>query len=229
MDNLQILRVNSSLKELVTKKLRSVVLDGTFSPGQKLVEKDLCEMFGISRAVLRESIQQLIAEGLIVNIPHKGSEVATISLKQAREIYDVRQALEALTAYEFVKNANDEQVRSLRKILEELKVAYEDNTYENVLDIKNKFYRTLLEGCNNNILLEMHTILNNRINILRQTSLSSRGRLQNTIIEIEAIVTAIENRDADLASRLCSEHVAIAAKIALERLSKAQSKKEEIN
>lgn len=222
MHKLHISRENSSLRELVTNRLRSVVMDGTFEPGQKLIERDLCEMLDISRTVLRESLQQLVAEGLIISIPHRGTMVASISLKQARDIYDVRQVIEALAVTSFVKNASDEQVAELKSTLAELKDVLDGLTDSSVLDIKNKFYKVLLEGCNNNILLEMHTLLNNRINLLRRTSLSSKGRLKQTVAEISEIVSAIENRNANLAGELSAKHVAIAAKIAIEQLQQQQ-------
>ena len=94
--DLHIPRQNSSLRQQVTDRLRDAVLSGMFEPGMKLVERDLCEMLGISRTVLREALQHLGAEGLITNVPHKGPMVATITAQEARDIYAVRGALEAL-------------------------------------------------------------------------------------------------------------------------------------
>jgi|SRR5690625_679496 len=223
MHRLHISRKNSSLKEQVTNQLRSAVLDGALEPGQKLVERDLCEMLDISRTVLREALQQLVAEGLIISIPHRGPEVASITLKQAKNIYDVRQAIEALAVTCFVKNATDKQISELKNTLHELEAVLEGSTDSSILDIKNKFYKVLLDGCDNEILLEMHTLLNNRINLLRRTSLSSKGRLKQTVAEINEIVSAIENRDAKLASELNAKHVAIAAEIAIGQLKQKQN------
>src|SRR5699024_2149810 len=138
-----------------------------------------------------EALQQLVAEGLITSIPYRGLAVATISLQQARGIYDVRQALEALAATSFVGHATGSQIAELRQCVDDLKDASDQKAYKNILDIKNNFYQVLLSGSNNEVLLEMHTMLNNRINLLRRTSLSSGGRLKDTIKEIDAIVTAI--------------------------------------
>ncbi|MGP1615195.1 MAG: GntR family transcriptional regulator, partial [Pollutimonas bauzanensis] len=115
--DLHIPRENSSLRQQVTDRLREAVLSGTFEPGQKLVERDLCEMLGISRTVLRESLQYLGAEGLITNIPHKGPVVSTISYQEAKDIYAVRQALEALAGEGFALHATDAQVQALRAAL----------------------------------------------------------------------------------------------------------------
>jgi DNA-binding GntR family transcriptional regulator len=225
MQKLHISRTNCSLKEHVVNHLRGVVLDDTFEPGQKLIERDLCEMLDISRTLLRESLQLLIAEGLITSIPYRGLTVATISIHQAREIYDVRQTLETLAVTSFVDHASDSQVAELRQCVEDLKKASDEKAYKNILEIKNNFYHVLLAGSNNKVLLEMHTMLNNRINLLRRTSLSSGGRLNSTIAEIDAIVTAIEQKDGKLAGELSAQHVAIAANVALSRLEQMQGDK----
>ena len=84
-----------------TDKLREAILSGAFSPGQKLVEKDLWQSLGISRTVVREALQHLQAEGLINIIPYKGPVVATLTLQDANELYEVRASLESLACAGF--------------------------------------------------------------------------------------------------------------------------------
>lgn len=216
--DLHIPRENSSLRQQVTDRLRLAVLSGTFQPGQKLIERDLCEMLGISRTVLRESLQHLGAEGLITNIPHKGPVVSTITYEEAEDIYAVRQALEALAGEGFAVHATDGQIKALRAALDTLKDIDAAGSTHSLLDAKNDFYKILLDGCGNTVVGSMLTLLNNRVTILRRLSLSGKDRLPKTIEELTEIVDAIESRDSRRAKKLCAEHVAKAAAVALQNL-----------
>jgi len=219
--DLHIPRENSSLRQQATDRLREAVLSGMFEPGRKLVERDLCEMLGISRSVLREALQHLGAEGLIKHVPHKGPMVATISAQEARDIYAVRGSLEALAGAGFALHATDEQVSALREVLNRLEKIDAGESRHTLLDVKNEFYSILMEGCGNSVVGGMLTLLNNRVTMLRRTSLSAPGRLTETLKELDEIVTAIEQRDSRLAGELCAAHVATAAAVAMKALDSA--------
>lgn len=221
LDHLHIPRENNSLRQQATDRLREALLAGLFEPGMKLVEKDLCEMLGVSRSVLREALQHLGAEGLITNIPHKGPMVAMITPQEARDIYAVRGALESLAGEGFARHATDEQMMRLRQALTRLEGFVSSESTQGLLEAKNDFYDTLLGGCGNSVVGNMLILLNNRVTLLRRMSLSAPGRLVETLAELDEVVSAIERRDAELAGRLCGAHVAKAAAIALKGLENA--------
>ncbi|MFA7504840.1 MAG: GntR family transcriptional regulator [Burkholderiaceae bacterium] len=202
-----------SLRQRVTDKLRDAILAGRFAPGQRIVERDLWQSLGISRTVVREALQHLQAEGLITIIPHRGPVVSTLSAEEVHELYVVRGALEALAGEGFARNASDAQVARLREALEYLRLPEASASTESLLAAKNAFYAILLEGCGNRIIGQMLTQLNNRVTLLRRVSLGTAGRLPRTIAELEAIVTAIEARDAERARILCARHVESAAEV----------------
>ncbi len=202
-----------SLRQRATDKIREAILSGMFTPGQRLVEKDLGQSLGISRTVLREALQHLQAEGLINNIPYKGPVVSTLSLQDANELYEVRGALESLACAGFARNASQDQVARLRAALEFLRTPQASQTPKALLDAKNAFYAIMLEGCGNRVIGEILTQLNNRISVLRRVSLGSPGRLPETLAELADVVAAIERRDGETAGRLAAAHVAKAAEI----------------
>lgn len=202
-----------SLRQRATDKIREAILTGKFSPGQRLVERDLWQSLGISRTVVREALQHLQAEGLITIIPYKGPVVATLTLQDANALYEVRGSLESLACAGFAQNASDVQIKALRAALEFLRTPQASSTAKNLLDAKNAFYATLLEGCGNKVIGEILTQLNNRVSVLRRVSLGSPGRLAQTLLELEDVVQAVERRDAQTAARLAAAHVAKAAEI----------------
>jgi DNA-binding GntR family transcriptional regulator len=208
---LRVSREDTSLRQRTTQTLRTAILDGVFIPGQKLSERELCESLDVSRSCLRESLQHLQAEGLITIIPHKGPEVTNISIQEVRDIYGVRASLESLAGQGFALNASDAQRVALRAKLTELARPEVASDKAAILTLKNQFYDILIEGCGNLVAGQLLRQLNNRVTVLRRISMAQPGRLPNTLKELDAIVTAIENRDGDTAARLCSEHVRKAA------------------
>ncbi len=71
-------------------RLRSAIGSGLFKPGQRLIERELCEQVGVGRTSIREALRQLEAEGLVTTIPHRGPIVSTISVEEAEQLYDLR-------------------------------------------------------------------------------------------------------------------------------------------
>lgn len=210
-DELTVARELSSLRHQATDRLRAAILAGRFAPGQRLVERDLWQSLGISRPVLREALQHLQAEGLIRIIPHKGPLVATIDLDEARAIYEVRRSLEGLAGEGFARHASNEQVARLRAALQYLHTPAASADTAALLAAKNAFYAVLLEGCGNQVVGQILTQLNNRVTLLRRLSLSQAGRLPRALVELEAIVEAIEAHDPVRARDACALHVSSAA------------------
>lgn len=202
-----------SLRQRATDKLREAILSGTFAPGQKLIERDLWQSLGISRTVLREALQHLQAEGLINNIPYKGPVVATLSLQDINDLYAVRGALEGLASAEFARNASEAQIAQLREALDYLRTPQASATTQSLLLAKNAFYAVLMEGSGNRMIGDLLTQLNNRVNAFRRVSLSSPGRLSQTLDELDQVVKAIEARQPERAQQLSTAHVMRAADV----------------
>ncbi|MBW6399298.1 GntR family transcriptional regulator [Roseomonas sp. HJA6] len=84
--------------ETIVAKTRDAILSGRMALGQRLVEADLTEEFGVSRASIREALQRLAAEGLVSIVPHRGALVRRFTRKEIADRYEIRQSLESLAA-----------------------------------------------------------------------------------------------------------------------------------
>lgn len=217
-----------SLREQVAAKLRNAIAMGQFRPGDRLVERELCEMTGVSRTSVREALRELESDGLITTVPHRGPSVAVVTLEQARSIYEVRAVLEALAAKLFAENATDSDVEALVAATNVLKTAYAGGMLAEIFPAKTAFYEILLEGCRNDVVAHMLRSIHIRVSQLRMTSLSQPDRAKASIREIEALVDAIGARNAQEASRLCLEHVTNAATIALDFIASNQLQGDEL-
>src|SRR4029078_4969135 len=83
-----------TVRSMVAQKLREAIMSGKLKPGQRLLERELCEMTGVSGRSIREALRLLEADGLVTTVPHRGPVVSTISLEEAKQLYAARAILE---------------------------------------------------------------------------------------------------------------------------------------
>jgi DNA-binding GntR family transcriptional regulator len=210
--------IAAPVRSQVIEMLRTAITSGQFSPGQRLVEKDLCDMMGVSRPSLREALRQVESEGLIVTIPNRGPIVSQLSRRDVASIYEVRGALEALAAECFAASASDERVAELDIAVTELEAAYKSGDIEKIVVAKRTFYDVMLEGSGNSILPALLRTMNARITQLRRVSLSSPERAITSLREIRAVLQAIKQRDPEAAFKASLHHIKEASKVALASL-----------
>lgn len=116
----------------------------SFVPGQRLVEADLCERFGVARTTVREALQRLAASGLVEISRHRGASIRMLSLQESMEVLDVAEALIALlvrTAARNIKNGAPEEL--LRKALSELGQAAQAPDWAAASTARREFYYAL--------------------------------------------------------------------------------------
>ncbi len=189
-----------SLREQVTDALRNSILFGTLKPGQKLIERQICEEMGISRTVLREALQHLDAEGLLINA-RRGRSVIAIEMQEAREIEETREALERLIGEGFTRNATRAQVLELHAILAALEAAEDER---DALMRENEFFSLLAAGCGNKVAAGFFRQLNGRVIMLRRLSSKTGGKRGERLAELRAITEAIDAGDAIRVGALCA-------------------------
>jgi len=220
--NRLVVRSVATLRQQVIDGLRACISDLTFKPGDRLIERELCEMLGVSRTLIREALSQLVAEGLVQIIPHKGPIVSVMTADEARGLYEVRAVLEALAGRQFTERATDEQRVALKEAFNPLALIRDMQGQEGImlfLKQKARFYDVMLEGAGNPVLMEMLRLVHTRVMMLRATTLSQEGRLPQSYDEIATIVDAVMRRDADAAAAACKRHVEQAERLAVRVLA----------
>jgi GntR family transcriptional regulator, trigonelline degradation regulator len=205
-ESLRVERAPAPIRSRVLDNLRQAILERKLAPGQRLIERELVELTGVSRTSIREALRELAAEGLVTTIPNKGTVVATVTAEEARQLYQVRSALEGLAGRLFVENATSAQRRALVNALRAVERAAPKGSPA-MLAAKDKFYDVLFEGGGNEALRSMAGALHARVNLLRSMSLSVPGRSAESLAELAEIVAAVQAGDADAAAKACSHHV----------------------
>ena len=215
-------KIAAPLRYSVTESIRNAIASGRFKAGDRLPERELCELTGVSRTLVREALRQLESEGVIKVEPHRGPFVATLSRHQAEGVYQVRLELEGLACRLFAENATDAQRQALKDAFKELQAAARRPDPQARLRTKNQFYTCLLEGAHNEALGSCLHILNSRVSLLRATSMTAPGRIKKSIAELSNLMEALMARDGERAAELARHHVTMAAEAALRLLSEAE-------
>ncbi|MER8809915.1 GntR family transcriptional regulator [Mesorhizobium australicum] len=218
-DTLRIDRSAKTLRTLALERMREAIMDFHFQPGERLVERPLCDQLGVSRSVVREVLRQLEAEGLVQMIPGHGPAVARPDLGRTDEIYELRALLEGIAARACALSATSEQLATLERALADLFDAWASGTPPAVMRATTKFYEALFEAADKSVAWEIVSGLNVRINQLRSMTILSENRREPAITEMTEIMDAIRARKPQEAEAAARRHVESAWKIARDKLS----------
>lgn len=213
-------RDTTTMRHRVTEAIRQAIAVGHYDAGDRMPERELCEMTGVSRTLIREALRQLESEGLVQVIPHKGPIVAKMTADQARGTYEVREVLEALAARLFAEKATAADLAAIDAAFERVRTTYETGDVLERLEAKNHFYDCLVSGAKNEAIGLALRMINARTMLLRGRSLSLPDRWKQSLVELAAILDALHRRAPDDAHRFATEHVRMAAEAALSSFSR---------
>lgn len=206
-------RVAAPLRQTLLHHIRESISSGDLAPGQRLIERDLCEKYGVSRTLVREVLRHLAAEGFVTIAPNKSSVVNEFSQKSAADLFAIRAVLEGLAAAQFAERATDEDRRSLQESCDQVAGAYSESRPEERLRAKDEYYAALFRGSHNELLSATIRGIHARVRLLRSLSLQHEDRLEPSLSEIRNITS--------LATAGKSVNAAAAAKLHVERAAEA--------
>ncbi len=209
-----------TLRDLTTEKLREAIMAQRFRPGQRLVERDLCEQTGVSRSSVREALRHLEAEGLIERSGSRGLTVVSITAEEAQQIYEVRAAIEPEMARLFAMRATDEDFAALSTSLVALERAIETRIIADYVEALDAFFDTLIGGSRNEVAGRVVRTLRARIRLLRgiTTGRADVAREQETVRLMKEIAEAGRRRDGEGISAKCRAFVERSAVFAMKVL-----------
>ena len=143
------------LRDVVFKTLRQAILKGELAPGERLLEVQLADKLGVSRTPVREAIHKLSQEGLVVLIPRKGAEVASISEKSLRDVLEVRLALETLAVRLACERITEENLAILQQEFDAFRKAVERDALLDITQRDEAFHDAIYNSTCNTRLVTM--------------------------------------------------------------------------
>jgi GntR family transcriptional regulator, trigonelline degradation regulator len=222
LPSLKVERPNVTLRELALQKMRTAILDARFLPGDRLVERALCEELGVSRTVVREVLRHLETEGLIQTLPNQGPIVAILDMQSAAEIYEIRALLEGEAAMACAQQADEAVVAALGACIAQIQHAFDAQDHHAVRDLTSAFYERMFGGGHKHVAWEIVQSLTARINRLRALTIASDDRGRQAVLEMQQILAAIRAHDGDAARHAARSHVERVAEIARGLLGEGQ-------
>jgi DNA-binding GntR family transcriptional regulator len=187
------------------QKLHAAIQSGALKPGTRLREIELAEWLGSSRTPIREALNRLQTEGLIVQEARRGMIIAELDHTMVAELYVMREILEGTAAALAARHASDVEVAMLREIADRDKTIGDDPVQ---LAKNNRlFHETLYRCSHNRYLLRTLNSLRESLALLGQTTLSLAGRAATAQAEHDTVVSAIERHDAIAAEDAVRAHI----------------------
>lgn len=205
-----------------TRALRDAILTLRLAPGARLVERELVTRLGVSRTGVRAALLSLDAEGLVVRGRRGVFSVAAVSAEEARQIYEVRAALEPAMARLFIERASAAQIAALGAAVARAEAAARSRDTPAYVEAFATFYAVLLDGSGNEVARRILNTLNARITYLRHltTQRAPLARQLRTVALLRGIFAAAQARAPALAARRSAAFVARSARFALDVLAK---------
>ncbi|SIS71827.1 transcriptional regulator, GntR family [Roseivivax lentus] len=180
---------------------------GTFKPGDRLVESDLAERFGVSRTPIREALQRLETQSLLAR-DGRSLIVASLDHNQMAELYAVRTELEGLAARLAARHATEEEIAVLADMVEEDRARLDDP--KALARANRRFHKQIHLASHNRYLVQQLDLVHRSMALMATTSLAAEGRGTRALEEHGAIVDAIRRRDEEAAYKALRDHISVA-------------------
>ncbi len=186
---------NRPLYEDVADRLREQIFAKQLAPGSWLDEQSLADQFGISRTPMREAIKVLASEGLVTIKMRRGAYVTEIARNDLEQIFTILSLLEGEAAKQTALKATEEELNQLDYWHHRLEKAAADRDIEQFFEINGKFHELMQEIAGNRWMNGVIADLRKVLKLHRRDSLTSTGRLQNSLLEHREILKALLKRD----------------------------------
>src|SRR5271170_2269558 len=204
---LQLVQSNS-LPALVQVEIEQLILRGELAVGQRINESELAARFGTSRGPIREALRALEESRLVRSEKNRGVFVREISVAEADEIYDVREALDQMIGQRVAEHATPEQIRQLEALVEQMDAASSGRDVKSYHALNLQFHDLLVDFAGNARLTEDYRLLTKGLLLFRLRGLTDGGGFAVSNTEHKAVVRAIAAGDSARAGRLLRQHAA---------------------
>lgn len=205
--------------EVVADVLRSRIIAGTFGPGVQLGEVQLAAQLGVSRGPVREALQRLIQEGLLVGRPHRGVFVIELDEDDVADVYRARGAVERAAATAVIVDLESVDLRPLARLVGRMAKAVDRGRWVAVVDLDRQFHQMLVEAAGSPRLTRMYATLLAETAICMGALRSAYPLRVELVDEHAGLLDALAAGDGPRVHALIDEHLAQAVAHLVPRIS----------
>jgi DNA-binding GntR family transcriptional regulator len=199
---------HQAITQRVYNALKQSILSLELEPGTQLLERDLAARFQVSKSPVRDALQRLAGEGLVTQSDYHGMAVRVISLEEADEIYELREALEEMAVRLATPRLSREEIVDAAAHLDRAERAMNEGDCALAAEANRDFHAIFYRNCGNRPLHEMLVSLANRIQIVPLLSWHWRpASMKEQLVQHRSILDAVAERDAERASVLMRGHI----------------------
>ncbi len=195
------------LRDVVFQTLREAILKGELKPGERLMELQLASKLGVSRTPIREAIRMLELEGLAVTIPRKGAEVARMTEKDMEDVLQIREALDELAVQIACDKMTEKQLVNLTLAMKNFENSIQTGNLKKVVQTDVEFHDVIYQATDNPKLVNILSNLSEQIYRYRVEYLKEKENYPMLVKEHEEIVTALKDRNKQLAAEMTKKHI----------------------
>jgi DNA-binding GntR family transcriptional regulator len=193
-------------QQFVLGELRRAITSGQLKPGAPIRQEALAEQLGVSRVPLREALKTLEAEGLVVHEAHRGYFVAELSLADLREVYRIREILEAEAVRQASERLDGHALDALASVQREVEEASDVGDVAGMAAANRRFHFALYEAAEMPRLVRLIATLWDATDAYRSLYYVESTHRDHVVWEHRAILDALRNGETDDAVRLLDEH-----------------------
>ncbi|MBR1918050.1 MAG: GntR family transcriptional regulator [Spirochaetales bacterium] len=201
------INIQIPIRDQLAGILRSRIIEGVYTSGQKLVERDLSKEFDVSPTPVKEALRMLEAEQLVHTIPRKGTVVTAYEHDAFVDFVKARSALEGVIASIAVANLTAEELSEMDSLLEDASKYLDSGNVEEAANINGKFHAIIRSACRNNYLIQIVQSVRLHENLQRSKAMESLEERRTGYLEHCEIQKAFRERDAERVEALMREHV----------------------
>jgi len=190
--------------------IREMIFAGRFAPGERLKEDDLTTLCGVSRTPVREALRRLGTEGLVIDNPHHGVQVAVVRVADLEEIYALRAMVESHAAQRAATRITAAQIARLKTLAEVMEAAIEEGEAADrvrFIPANAEFHRCIWEAAMSPRLAHMAALVVELPLTVRTFSSYSADDRRRSAVHHRDIIAAFEARSPDWASSIMSSHI----------------------
>jgi DNA-binding GntR family transcriptional regulator len=196
-----------TLQHNVYKLLLKAIISGEIQPGDHLDEKELTEKLGVSRTPLREAINRLAQDGVILELPYRGKFVRKFTPQEVNDIYEVRKSLEVLAICLAVRNMADDELNEITEIVHAITEAQESGNLLSYSELDAEFHEKLALYSRNKTLIRTLDSLAIQVKLIRHMTNKKSDVVSRSQFERVQILNALKLRDEKLATAFMEEHI----------------------
>ena len=183
------------IRDRVVDALREAIIAGRLKPGERIRERELVALLGVSRSPLREAIRILETEGLITSLAHRGARVSELSATDLRDMVHVRIMLESFAARLFIERLDDRALRAMQDQVERARAPGYQVDLQADFDLGLEFHDLLVGGCGNRKVVQLHENLKRHQTRYQHFAFARLGRDMRALDEHAEMVAALRARD----------------------------------